>query len=161
MEAQKELNVNAGTRRAQQAANRSNGGGISLQEALEVIETQPEPPYPPLEAILTTARKYPLTAIAIMVSIAALVVGAVVTLAISVIGGMFLMYGTMNQNTAQLATISKQLEENKTEQKVMRTYTASTLSRQNFMVGLLTRDQQRAISEYDKNNPINQPKEKE
>lgn len=155
MEKEYHVNVHA---RVQRAAARINGEEISLQDALDIIETKPDPPYPRLEALLTTASKYPVAAIGVMVSIAAIVVGMVVTLAIAVIGGMFVMYGTMNQTTAKLDTVIKALDEAKTEQKVMRTYTASTLSRQNFMVGLMTRDQQKAISEYDKGNPVVNPK---
>lgn len=161
MRNEKELNpiVDAHAR-AQRASERVRSNG-RLQDVAHISEPSTDTPFPRLEAVLASAIKNPYAAIAAMIAVASLIVTAIVGVAASMFAAVFIMYGTMNQTTAKLDTVIKQLDENKTEAKVMRTYTASTLSRQNFMVGLMTRDQQRAVAEYDKNNPVNPPKEKE
>lgn len=152
--------VNASIRR-QRAAERVNGDTDNLQGIFHVAETETDETFPRLEAFLMTLRKNPYAAIGVMIAIATLVITALSAVAVSMFAAIFMMYGTMNQSTAKLDVVIKTLDEAKTEQKVMRTYTASTLSRQNFMVGLMSRDQQKAVAEYDRNNPINPPAEKD
>lgn len=114
---------------------------------------------------MTVAQKYPYAAIGVMISIAALVISAVTVLSVSVIGGMFLMYGEMRQNTATMkenqATMvqilnKQQIIENRQidDGKVMRAYEAANGKQNEFMIGLMSRDNQRTMFEYKRANPL-------
>ena len=101
-----------------------------------------------------TAKKSPYAMLTIIVSIASVIIIAVTTLSVSVIGSVFVMYGKMNTLETQQTVIIEQLNENKSELKVLRTYEASVLSRQNYAVGLMGKGQQERMNAYDRSNPI-------
>lgn len=110
--------------------------------------------FPYLEKIAVTAEKNPYTMLTIIVSIASVIVIAVTTLSISVIGSVFIMYGKMNSMEAQQTVIIEKLGTNEQELKVLRTYEASVLSRQNYIAGLMDGKRKQQLNEYDRANPI-------
>jgi len=116
---------------------------------------------------LSAAKQYPYAAIGVMISIAGIVMAAVTVLAVSVIGGMFLMYGEMKQNTATMkenqATMVQILNKQQTienrqidDGNIMRAYEAANGKRIEFMVGLMSPDKQRAMNQYNQANPLPQ-----
>lgn len=171
MQNQKELNHLSVHSRATNAAGRNNRHPISLQETkhrdsgpLE-LDLEPDTPFPYLETIVTAAKRYPHAALAAMISIASVVIAAVTVLAVSVIGGMFLMYGEMRQNTALMGDILKKQQVIETRQlddgKVMRAYESANGKRIEFVVGLMTKEQQQRMNEYDRTHPAPLMPEKE
>lgn len=106
------------------------------------------------------AKRNPYAMLTVIVSIATVVIICVTTLSVAIIGGMFIMYGEMKGIRADSAAISKMLDKRETEDKVTRTYTASVLARQDFMVGLMTAKQQTQVNSYDRSNPIRRPSDK-
>src|SRR5262249_24043049 len=96
----------------------------------------------------------------IIVSIASVVIIAITTLSVSVIGSVFIMYGKMNTIEAKQETIIQRLDKQYNEDKLTRTYNATVLSRQNYMVGLMDGKQQQKMTEYDKANPVRFPDDK-
>lgn len=111
------------------------------------------------------AKKYPHTALAAMIAIASTVIAAVTVLAVSIIGGMFLMYGQMRELSATQQTILTQYQETRaaTENNgnVMRAYEAANGKRIEFLVGLMTSQQQSQVNEYDRTHPTPLIQEKE
>lgn len=99
------------------------------------------------------ARKHPYAMLAAMISIASIVVVAVTTVAVSIFGGMFLMYGTMRDIQANQAVIIDQQVKVEGQVSVVKTYSASILGRQDFMIGLMTKEQQERVNAYDRANP--------
>lgn len=157
-------NVNA--RRHAQGAGKRNGSTGELSDLeREYSQIKPDSPFPYLETIVTAAKKYPHAALAAMISVAALVISAVTVLAVSIIGGMFLMYGEMRQNTATMrenqATMVQILNKQQTIENrqieagnIMRAYEAANGKRIEFIVGMMSPNQQRAINAYNKSNPL-------
>ena len=123
----------------------------------DTLQENAQEAFPYLEKISMTARRNPYAMLTIIVSIASVVVIAVTTLSVSIIGSVFIMYGKMNKMEADQAVIIKSLDKRETEDKVTRTYEASVLSRQNYMVGLMDGKQKAAMNAYDKSNPIRFP----
>lgn len=167
-----EPNVNVAARR-KEVHRRVNGADKmpSSVHVAEVESSQPDSPFPYLETILTIAKRYPYSALMAMIAIASVVISAVVVLSVSVIGGMFLMYGEMRQNTASMrenqATMVLILNKQQTIENrqidsgnIMRAYMAHNGEKVGMIVGLLTPDKQRAINSWDKAHPAPQtPKE--
>lgn len=106
---------------------------------------------------MSAADKHPYVVVGIIVSVVGIVMAALMTIAITVIGGMFSMYGTMREMQAQQAVIIKQQADYANDIKVLRTYEASVLSRQNFIAGLMTPEDQKRLAEFDRANPIPNP----
>lgn len=107
---------------------------------------------------MNAADRHPYVAVGIIVSVVGIVMAALMTIAITVIGGMFSMYGTMRAMQTQQETIIKQQADYANDIKVLRTYEASVLSRQNFIAGLMSPTEQKRLGEFDRANPIiNQP----
>lgn len=134
----------------------TNGNGQS--SPAEVLQSElhlprPDEPFPYLENIMVAAKKYPYAAIGVMISIAAVVISAVTVLAVSIGGGMFLMYGEMKANTALLKTSLDQQVAIEGQVKVVKTIAQATLARQDFMTGLMTKEQQERVNAYDRTNP--------
>ena len=143
--------------RSTKASARHNGDGnppnvVQFKESL-----QPDWPIPYLETIVVAAKKYPYTAIGVMISIAAVVISAVTVLSVSVIGGMFIMYGQMTKIAATQETILTQYAETRAEVQntgnVMRAYEAANGKRIEFLVGLMSPQQQARANEYDRTHP--------
>lgn len=107
---------------------------------------------------MTLAKRNPYALIGIMIAIAGIVVAAVVTLAVSVVGGMFIMYGTMRENTVLMGSILKKQETIEHRQlddgKVMRAYESANGKRIEFIVALQSKENQRLINEYDAAHPM-------
>src|SRR5215813_639337 len=133
---------------AQQAVqpDASRNGQTSAKPLQESLDTA----FPYLERIGMVAKKNPYAMLTIIVSIASVVIIAITTLSVSVIGSVFIMYGKMNTIEAKQETIIQRLDKQDNEDKLTRTYNATVLSRQNYMVGLMDGKQQQKMTEYDK-----------
>lgn len=110
--------------------------------------------FPYIEQLVTVSKKHPWGVLAAIVTAVGSVLVAIGTLAVIVVGGMFSMYGTMRELKVQQATIIEQQMVYTNEIKVLRTYEASVLSRQNFIAGLMSQDMQKRLNEYDRSNPV-------
>ena len=134
-----------------------NGGSAAkvLHDLLHI--PRPDEPFPYLEKLVVAVKKYPYTAIGVMISIAAVIISAVTVLAVSIIGGMFLMYGEMKENTALMQEIKanqKAIEERQLDDgKVMRAYEAANGKRIEFVVGMLNKEAQEKVNQYDRAHP--------
>ena len=113
--------------------------------------------FPYLEDLGMVARKHPYAMLTAIISIATVVMICVTTLGVSIIGGVFIMYGSMRSIETQQTAILSRLDQQDNENKLTRTYNATVLSRQNFMVGLMDPKQQKQMNEYDKANPVRFP----
>lgn len=111
------------------------------------------------------AKKHPHTTLAAMIAVASTVIAAVTVLAVSIIGGMFFIYGTVREMSATQQTILTQYQETRaaTENNgnVMRAYEAANGKRIEFLVGLMTAQQQARANEYDRTHPTPLIQEKE
>lgn len=159
-----ELDVNV--TRARQNAGKRNGVSGSLQDIVhEHEETQPDSPFPFLEVALKKAKDSPFVVIGIMISIAAIIVGAVMSLAVGFGIFLFNMNGTMHEVKAQQTVILEQLAKTQGDVEnngnVMRSYEAANGKRSEYQIGLMTRDQQRAMNEYDQSHPLPKMPEKQ
>lgn len=142
-----------------------NGKGVfgAMQKPLqdetpnEPTTHDPDEPFPYLEKFMVAVKKYPYTAIGVMIGIASLVIGAVVTVSVAVGGGMFLMYGEMKANTALMTQIlNKQtaIEQRQDDDgKVMRAYASVNGKRIEFVIGLLSKESQEKVNQYDRAHP--------
>lgn len=128
-----------------------NGAKIPMPETLHRHRL------PFVRDIMSTADKHPYAVVGVIVTVVGIVMAALVTIAITVIGGMFSVYGTMREMRAEQTYILKELTTYQSEIKVLRTYESSVLSRQNFIAGLMSPDKQKLLAEYDRANPIVQP----
>lgn len=127
---------------------------IPLPESLQAESTAIHRAFPYLEAIAVTAKKNPYAMLTIIVAIASVVIIAVTTLSIAIIGSVFIMYGKMSAMEVQQKSILDELVANKQEVKVLRTYEASVLSRQNYIAGLMDNNAKKQLNQYDIANPI-------
>lgn len=136
---------------------KSNGSGRGPISPLQESFDRPDEPFPYLEKLVVAIKKYPYAAIGVMISIAAVIVSAITVLAVSIIGGMFLMYGEMKENTALMQEIKnnqKAIEERQlNDGNVMRAYEASNGKRIEFVVGMLSKDAQEKVNQYDRAHP--------
>lgn len=147
--------------RSSKASNRHLGNGNSLPaiaHSSEAKEDQPDSPFPYLETALAVAKKYPYTAIGVMISIAAIVISAVTVLSVSVIGGMFIMYGQMTKIAATQETILSQYAETRADVKetgnVMRAYENVNGKRTEFLISLMDPAQQARYREWERTHPL-------
>lgn len=117
----------------------------------------PDEPFPYLEDAMVIARKYPYSALGVMIGIATIIVAALVTVAVSVFTGMFLMYGTMRETTANQIQIQQSLvviqKQQTDDMNAVRAYSSNNARRTEFIVAMLSPEGQRRISEWDKSNP--------
>ena len=113
---------------------------------------------------MTAVKKYPHAALAAMISIAAVVISAVTVLAVSIIGGMFLMYGEMRQNTATMrenqATMVQILQKQQTIENrqidagnIMRAYEMHNNEKLGVVISLLPPERQAAFYAWSKVHP--------
>jgi len=142
--------------RRKQAHRRVNGSD-KMPASLHVAQaeiSQPDSPFPFLEVALNKAKESPWIVLSIIVGVAAIIVGAIVSFTVGFGLFLFSLNGTMHEMKAQQTVIVEQLNENKNDLKVLRTYEASVLSRQNYAVGLMDRKGRDAMNEYDRANPL-------
>lgn len=112
--------------------------------------------FPYLGQIIVAAKNHPYAMLIGIVTAVGSVLVAIGTLAVITVGGMFSMYGTMREMKAQQATIIDQQATYVNEIKVLRTYEASVLSRQNFIAGLMSAESQQRLNDFDRANPVPQ-----
>jgi hypothetical protein len=151
MQNKKEINsVNA--RRLSNIQKRHGGNG-----PLEDSVAEPDTPFPYLEDVMAAARKHPYAALGAMIGVAGIVVAAIVTVAVSVFTGMFLMYGTMKETTTNQIQIQQSLiaiqKQQTDDMNAVRAYESNISRRTEFIVGLMTPQQQKSVAEYDAVNP--------
>ena len=129
-----------------------NGNSDANKDLQEPLDAHSAFPY--LEKISMTAKKNPYAMLTIIISIASVIVIAVTTLSVSILGSVFVMYGKMSAMENQQQVIIEKLTTNDSELKVLRTYESSVLASQNYAVGLMDSRQQERMNSYDKANPI-------
>lgn len=149
--------VNA-RRTAYRQHERSNGAHIDLPEIMQdqasESDSDPFEAFPYLENIVLTAKKHPYAMLAGIVTMVGTVLVAIASACVILFSSFFTMYGTMREMQAQQKQFIEQQQSLTNELKVMRTYNASILARQNFIAGMMTPDSQRRLNEYDKANPV-------
>ena len=152
--------------RAARASRRHNGNGnvpIPLH-GRQPEQSQPDSPFPFLETLTMKAKESPFLVVGIMISIAAIIVGAVMSLTVGFGIFVFSMNGTMHEIKAKQDTILEQLSTTAMDVDnmgtAMRAYEAANGKRAEFIAGLMTRDKQRAINEYDQAHPLPRMPEK-
>jgi len=128
-----------------------NGHSELLQETFHAEPSSSAFPY--LEEVIVAAKKHPYAMLAAMISIASLVVAAVVTVSVALFTGVFLMYGTMRDIQAKQVTILEQQAETRGQISVIKTVHMTTLARQDIMVSLMSKESQQQIAVFDKANP--------
>lgn len=142
------------------AANRNGSTGelSDMENNADSHAAGPESPFPFLEVMLRKAKDSPFVVIGIMVSIAAIIVGATMSLAVGFGIFLFNMNGTMHELKQQGATTITELAAIKKQQtedgNVMRAYEAANGKRTEFMVGLMTPESQKAMNDYDQSHPL-------
>lgn len=157
--------VNVHTRSIRAAQRNGSTGELSEIERVAAAHAKPDSPFPFLETVVKSVKDYPYAALSAMIAVAAVVISAVTVLAVSIIGGMFLMYGEMRQNTATMkenqATMAQILDKQQTIENrqidhgnIMRAYEAANGKRIEYAVGLMSKADQRAMNEYNKANPM-------
>lgn len=161
MQNRKEVDRLSAHTRSTKASGRHNGDGNTLPSVVQFREPkqdQPDSPFPYLETILTVAQKYPYAAIGVMISIAGIIMSAITVLAISVIGGMFLMFGQMKEISATQKTILTQYQETRADVKetgnVMRAYENVNGKRTEFLISLMDPVQQARYREWERTHPM-------
>lgn len=149
------VNVRNVHRAAFRKHEESNGARIRLPGTLQRFQL------PFARDFMSATEKHPYIVVGLMITVVGIVMAALVTIAVTVIGGMFSVYGTMNAMKAEQAILVQQVAEYRNDIKVLRTYEASVLARQNYIAGLMTPDDQRRLNEFDRANPIPNPPAKE
>lgn len=146
--------------RAQKAAGRrsDNGEMPDYGHSLEPEQEQPDSPYPFLEKALSAVKKHPNSALAAMIAIAGTVIAAITVLSVSIIGGMFLMYGQMREVSATQRTLLSQYQETRAEVRdtgnIMRTYENMNGKRTEFLISLMDPAQQARYREWERTHPF-------
>lgn len=125
--------------------------GNKTREGLQ--ETAQEA-FPYLEKMRVMAQKNPYAMLGAMIAVASIVVAAVVTFSVAIFTGAFLLYGKMSGMEVSQRQILEKLSENENEVKVLRTYEASVLARQNYIAGLMDSKRKEQLNQYDKANPL-------
>lgn len=136
-----------------------NGDFSQLPDSLHLRRADDDPfeYFPYLERIMAGVRKYPYAALGAMIAIAGVIIAAVVTLAVSLFTGMFLMYGQLRETTAKQEQIQSTLmaiqKQQTDDMNAVRAYESNVSRRTEFIVGLMTPANQRSVAEYDRGNP--------
>lgn len=153
MRNEKDLNVDVHTRALRAADRTINGNG-----KMPTILHGDDPPFPFLEVLVKQAKDSPFLVVGIMISIAAIIVAAVMSLTVGFGIFLFTMNGTMHEIKAQQSTILVQQAKLQSDVDstgtAMRAYEAANGKRIEFMVGLMTQSQQRAVNAYTMANPL-------
>jgi len=153
-------NLSAQTRRISAAGRHNSGNGElpDFEQFAETVQPQPDLPLPYLEDAMVAAKKYPYAMLTIIVSVVGIIVGSGVVLSIAIIGSVFSMSNTMHEVKAQQVTILQQLAKTQTDVDnmgtAMRAYEAANGKRTEYQIGLMTRDQQRSMNDYDQSHPL-------
>lgn len=145
---QNELNVNA-----QRTTYKEHKNGKGVFTVLQETFDGPGSPFPYLEDLMNTAAKYPYSALGAMIAIASVVIAAVVTVSVAMFAGVFLMYGSMREIQANQRVLMDTVVEVKGQVSVVKTIAQSGLARQDFMIGMMTKEQQEAMNAYDRTHP--------
>lgn len=160
MRAHKDLVENVDVHQRTLRAARRTGTGERQQDSLDwpVDKAEPEQDaFPYLEQMSVAARKHPYAALGAMIAVAGIIVAAIVTMAVAVFTGMFMMYGTMRETTANQVQIQQSLmaiqKQQTDDMNAVRAYASNNARRNEFIVGLLSRQSQAAIAEWDRANP--------
>lgn len=149
-----ELDVNE-RRTAFREHERSNGARIRFPQSLQDDEILSAFPF--LEDIRVATRRHPYAVIAAIVTAAVSVIGAIIGAVVFVAVAGFQMYGTQQATLTEIRQLRQENAVITSELKVMRTYNTSILSRQNFIAGLMSPDDQKRLNEFDRANPLYVP----
>lgn len=117
--------------------------------------------FPFLEQISVTAKKHPYLTLAGIVALVGTVLSAIVGACVILFSSFFTMYGEMRETRAELKSLRSDIAIYVSEAKVSRTYSASVLARQNFIAGLMSKEAQQRLAEYDRVNPVSPPQVRE
>ena len=157
MRNEQHYNSDVNVRRIEQARERA--GVTSDLEQLQdtLLRPQDAESFPYLENLMAAARKYPYAALGAMITVAGIVIAAIVTVAVSVFTGMFLMYGTMKETTTNQIQIQNALiaiqKQQTDDGNAIRAYESNRARRTEFIVGLMSPENQKAIAQWDAVNP--------
>ncbi len=113
--------------------------------------------FPYLEKIGVTARKHPYAMLAAIIGAVGTVLVTIASACVILFSSFFTMYGTMREMQAQQKVFIENQAVLMSELKVMRTYNTSVLSRQNFIAGLMSPEDQKRLMDFDRANPLYQP----
>jgi hypothetical protein len=143
-------------RRIQQARTRAKASPDLEEEKGFEHEDEALAAFPYLEKIGVTARKHPYAMLAGIIGAVGTVLVTIASACVILFSSFFTMYGTMREMQAQQKVFIENQAVLMSELKVMRTYNASVLSRQNFIAGLMSPDDQKRLMEFDRANPLYQ-----
>jgi hypothetical protein len=138
----------------------SNGQNAATKTLQGSQQDHASTAFPYLEKIQVMAQKNPYAMLGAMIGVAAIVVTAVTTFAIAIFTGAFLLYGKMSGMEVSQRQILEAFNKNEEEVKVLRTYEASVLARQNYIAGLMDAKRKDQLNQYDKANPLPRPPDK-
>lgn len=119
---------------------------------------------PIVETITVTAKKHPYAVIAAIVTAAVTVISTIVGAVVFVAIAGFQMYGTqqatltrvdalLTQNTELRQEVTAMRKQQTDDMNAVRAYASNDSRRTEFIVGLMTPTQQRAVAQYDRGNP--------
>lgn len=109
--------------------------------------------FPYLEQIIVAAKQHPYTMLALMISVAGIVIAAIVTVSVALFTGVFLMYGTMRDVQAKQEVIMEQQSETREQVNLVKTVYMTTLARQDVMLSLMSKESQQQMQAFDRANP--------
>lgn len=141
---------------------RSNGANIRWPQASQDDDILSAFPF--LENIRVATRKHPYAVIAAIVTAAVSVISAIVGAIVFVAIAGFQMYGTqqatltrvdtlLNQNSELRQEVAAMRKQQTDDMNAVRAYASNDARRTEFIVGLMTPTQQRAVAQYDRGNP--------
>lgn len=138
------------------AATRNGGTGqlvdIEVQHGEPELQEQKQP-LPYLEDVMVIAKKYPYSALGIMIAVASVVIAATVTIGVAMFTAFFLMYGDVRAMKADQATMLKEIAEVRGQVQVIKTIHSATLARQDVMTTLMSKENQETVNAYDRTRP--------
>lgn len=146
----------AGTSGDLEADNAYQGGPVTEDPILTAA--------PFLETLPVTAKKHPYATLITIVGAVATVVSTVVGAVVFVAIGAFTMYGTQRETLSELKALRQDYTEVSTrlaaiqkqqtdDMNAVRAYASNDARRTEFIVGLMTPTQQRAVNQFDRSNP--------
>lgn len=150
---------NARARSRQSDDLESDAGGFVRYDQDDPILTLPI-----VEAVTVTAKKHPYAVIAAIVTAAVTVISTIVGAIVFVAVGAFTMYGTQRETLTELKALRQDYTEVSTrlsaiqkqqtdDMNAVRAYASNDSRRTEFIVGLMTPTQQRAVNQFDRANP--------
>lgn len=152
-----------------QSARRRAGtsGDLESKNAYEIEPGTVDPilaAVPMLETLTVATKNHPYVVIAGIVTAAVSVISAIVGAIVFVAIAGFQMYGTqqatltrletlLNQNTELRQEVLSMRKQQTDDMNAVRAYASNDARRTEFIVGLMTPTQQRAVSQFDRANP--------